>query len=209
MADERDELIRAGRLFDRRGWVEGTGGNLSARAAAGGFWITASGSHKGELTREDFVRVDIDGTLLETGAPGRRPSAEVAIHQTVYRLFPQTGAVYHVHSTEANVVSLFSNGPMLRLAPLEVLKGFRVMEDNPRVEIPLLPNWSNVAQIAADMHARLANSPPPRIPAALIRLHGITVWGPDALTARHYVELLEYILRFMVQARSAGVEEDW
>jgi methylthioribulose-1-phosphate dehydratase len=45
---------------------------------------------------------------------------------------------------------------------------------------------------------------PPQVPALLIRDHGITVWAPSQAAARHYVELVEYIFRYLVSARQVG-----
>ena len=63
--DPRESLIYAATNFYQKGWMVGTAGNLSARLSDGSFWITASGRPKGQLTSEDFVRVDLEGKVLE------------------------------------------------------------------------------------------------------------------------------------------------
>ena len=84
-------MVEAGRSLDLRGWVMGTSGNLSARLDDGTVLITASGKHKGRLTLDDFVAV---GRAGET----RKPSAELTIHEVVYRATPDVRAVVHAHS---------------------------------------------------------------------------------------------------------------
>jgi len=197
--DPRFELIDAARHFYSKDWMVGTAGNLSARLADGSFWITASGRSKGELTANDFVRVALDGKVLESAGNGK-PSAETSIHQTIYTLFPESQACYHVHSIEANLVSRFTNGDDLPLPCLEMLKGLGVWEENPKVTMPVFENNLEVSQIAANISDRLGITPP-KIPALLIRDHGITVWANSLLAARNYIELVEYIFRYMVAAR--------
>lgn len=194
MTDPREELAAAARHFYGRGWMVGTAGNLSARAADGTVWITASGRAKGRLTPADFVRVDLQGRVLEPA--GARPSAETAIHLAIYERF-EAAACYHVHSIPANLVSRFTAEPALALPPLEMLKGLGVMGEEPRVAIPVLSNHADVSRIASDLRAL----PPPQVPAFLIRDHGLTTWAASAEAAFHHVELFEYIFAYMVEAR--------
>jgi methylthioribulose-1-phosphate dehydratase len=111
MSDPRLQLIAAAQYFHDRGWMLGTAGNLSARSTAGGFWITASGKSKGELTELDFLRMLPDGSM-EKPVEGLKPSAETSIHEAIYAVFPEAQACYHVHSVEANLVSNFTQAAM-------------------------------------------------------------------------------------------------
>src|SRR3569623_2098762 len=94
IARQADALIGAGRFFDRRGWVPATGGNFSARLSPEHVLITASGVHKGELTREDLLVADLEGRPLEAG---RKASYETGLHMQLYRFSAMVGAVLHVH----------------------------------------------------------------------------------------------------------------
>ena len=201
--DERKKLITAARLFYQRGWMVGTAGNLSARQADGSFWITASGKAKGELTTRDFVRVHGDGKV-EAPYPNLKPSAETSIHQAIYSLFPEAMACYHVHSIEANLVSMFAKSEdTLHLPPLEMLKGLGIWQENPCCQMALFNNHLDVTKIASKIEVRFRNHPP-KIPALLIRNHGVTVWGASPETALNYIELAEYIFRYMVAAHQMG-----
>lgn len=66
--------------------------------------------------------------------------------------------------------------------------------------MPVFENNLEVRQIASKISDRLRITPP-KIPALLIRDHGITVWATSLLAARNYIELVEYIFRYMVAAR--------
>ena len=203
-ANPRFELIEAARYFYHQNWMVGTAGNLSARQADDSFWITASGKSKGELTQNDFVRVTVDGKVLEQGSADVKPSAETIIHQTIYTLFPSACACYHVHSIEANLVSHFTSGDEIPLPNLEMLKGLGVWEDSPQVFLAVFENDLEVTKIADAIFFRFKPTLP-KIPALLIRDHGITVWANSVSAARNYIELLEYIFRYMVAARQVGI----
>ena len=204
--DPRPTLITAAGHFYQLGWMVGTAGNLSARLPDGSFWITASGRNKGQLGISDFIRIAPDGTVLEQPSPDVRPSAETSIHQAIYSLFSDAKACYHVHSIEANLVSHFADGDALPLPPLEMLKGFGVWEEHPIVAMPVFANHLEVPRIASDICERFQAESPP-LNALLIRNHGVTVWASSPEIAHNYLEVAEYIFRYMVAARKVGIEE--
>ncbi|HEY9892755.1 MAG TPA: methylthioribulose 1-phosphate dehydratase [Candidatus Sericytochromatia bacterium] len=204
--DPRPTLIAAASHFYHLGWMVGTAGNLSARMPDGSFWITASGRNKGHLSTDDFLRLAIDGKVLEQPSLETRPSAETSIHQAIYSLFPDAQACYHVHSIEANLVSHFSEGDALPLPPLEMLKGLGVWEENPtNVAMPVFANHLEVPRIASEICDRFRTASPP-INALLIRNHGVTVWASSPEGATNYLEVAEYIFRYIVAARKVGIE---
>lgn len=73
-ASVTEQLIAVGEAFYSRNWVLGTAGNFSAVVSHDPFQlaITASGAHKGALTKADFLQVDQVGRSHE---PNRQPSA--------------------------------------------------------------------------------------------------------------------------------------
>ncbi|HSS52596.1 MAG TPA: methylthioribulose 1-phosphate dehydratase [Thermoanaerobaculia bacterium] len=203
--DPRTVLAAAARLFYDRGWMWGTAGNLSQRLPDGSFWITASGKAKGRLTPADFLRVAPGGEVVEKGRPSDRPSAEISLHDAIYRLIPEAGACFHVHSIPANVAARLAEGNDLRLPPLEMLKGLGIWDQDPHVTLAVFPNHLYVPAIAVELVARFAETPP-QVPGFLIRDHGLTVWGPDAEAALHHVELFEYIFGYIAAARAARLD---
>ncbi|MBO3462671.1 methylthioribulose 1-phosphate dehydratase [Aetokthonos hydrillicola Thurmond2011] len=207
--DPRPTLIATARQFYEMGWMVGTAGNLSARMPDGNFWITASGRPKGRLTNDDFVLMTLNPcqgqvSLAPTQPNSHRsPSAETSIHAVIYTLFPDAQACYHVHSIEANLVSRFVSSDTLPLPPLEMLKGLGVWEENPQVAIPVFANRLKVPLIASEICDRFKVTTP-QIPALLIRDHGVTVWASSLESASNYIEIVEYIFRYMVAARKIG-----
>ncbi len=203
--DPRTVLAAAARLFYERGWMWGTAGNLSLRLADGSFWITASGKAKGRLAAADFLRIAPGGEVLERGRPDDRPSAETSLHDAIYRLVPQAGACFHVHSIPGNVAARLAQGDDLRLPPLEMIKGLGVWDQDPHVSLAIFPNRLHVPRIAEELLTRFAVAPP-QVPGFLIRDHGLTTWGKDAEAALHHVELFEYVFGYMAAARTAGLD---
>ncbi|MEM7727528.1 MAG: methylthioribulose 1-phosphate dehydratase [Cyanobacteria bacterium P01_A01_bin.45] len=200
LTQPRPGMITAARHFYQQGWMMGSAGNLSARMPDGSFWITASGKFKGDLQLGDFVKVLSSGEV-SISVYDVKPSAETIIHQTIYALFPEVYACYHVHSVEANLVSSIVPKTQLHLPPLEMLKGIGVLQENPDCVIPIFTNHSQISLIAEDIKQHFSINPP-QIPALLIRNHGLTVWAPTQEKARNYIEIMEYIFRYMVAAAS-------
>ncbi len=203
LTDARLELIASARHFYQQGWMVGTAGNLSVRLSDGSFWITASGRSKGELNEGDFVRIYPDGRVEQPVADAK-PSAETAIHQVIYGLFPEANSCYHVHSVEANLVSQFVESDTLPLPPLEMLKGLGIWEEKPSCVMAVFANHLQIDRIATEIKERF-NTSCPQLPALLIRDHGVTVWASSPKEARNRIELVEYIFRYMVAARRLGV----
>lgn len=201
----RNQLITAARQFYQLGWMVGTAGNLSGRKDADTFWITASGKSKGKLRELDFVRLNLAGEMIETPSPTNKPSAETSIHTAIYNLFPEAQACYHVHSVEANLVSKFVQGDSLPLPSIEMLKGLGVWKENPEVKMPVFANHLEVPKIAAEIIERFSQTKP-EIPALLILNHGVTVWADSCEKAEHYVEICEYLFRYIVTAFQAGLD---
>ena len=67
-------VLAAAKDMLRRGLVEGTAGNISARREDGNLVITPSSVDYGDMTIEDLVVVDADGTWCRppTAEPRRR-----------------------------------------------------------------------------------------------------------------------------------------
>jgi methylthioribulose-1-phosphate dehydratase len=181
------EMIEAGAMFHRRGWVPATGGNFSARLASDRVLITASGIHKGELKPGDFLVADMDGRPLETG---RKASYETGLHMQAYRFNPSIGAVLHVHSIANTVLS--------RRLDRIVLTGYELQKILPgapdpasTVEIPVFGNDQDIARLSAQVDAHMKERL--RVPAYLIAGHGLYAWGDNVAQARHRVEALEFM----------------
>lgn len=199
----RAALVAIAQAFYARGWMAGTAGNLSARADNEHFWITASAKPKGRLDEGDFLLIRIaDGAVAENVVAGNKPSAETAIHRALYQLFPEAQACVHGHSVDACLATATATADALPLPALEMLKGFGIWEENPRVALPVFANTLDVAAIAQAISQRFRAQPPP-LSALMIRGHGATVWGATPQQAFDRAECLEFIFSYI--ARGGGV----
>ncbi len=89
----RDEIASTIDTIYRFRMTTTSGGNLSIRSPEGDVWITPARVDKGQLTREDIVRVQLDGTL-----EGRhRASSEYPFHRAIYDVASDIQAIVHAH----------------------------------------------------------------------------------------------------------------
>lgn len=192
-------LTRSATEFYRRGWMLGTGGNLSVALTGEPFrfLVTASGRPKGELTPDGFVEVDRDGLRLDHTAP--KPSDETLIHAALYRE-TGAGAVYHVHQVSAAVAStLDEEAGFIEWQDVEMLKGIGIPARE-RARLPIIDNEPNIPALAEMVVAALQ----PGMPAVMIRRHGIYTWGASAADAHRHVEILEYLFQYRCGLAAAG-----
>jgi len=199
----RAALVEVARDFHARGWMAGTAGNLSARTDDGHFWITASGKPKGRLDEGDFLLVRIaDGEVVEQTQAGNRPSAETAIHRTIYALFPGARACMHGHTVSACLAATRAKpkAKSLRLPPLEMIKGFDIWQQKPKVDLPLFDNFLDVSRLASEIDKRLRKAAP-AMTALMVRDHGPTVWGASLQQTYDRFEVLDFILNYCTHTR--------
>ncbi len=182
-------LIEAGKRLDARGWAPATSGNYSARLDDGSIALTVSGRHKGRLTSDGIMRVDLDGQPLTTG----KPSAETDLHLAIYRLFPEAGAVLHGHSPQAVGLSRATDADGIILAGHEMLKAYPGHTTHEaEVWLPIVENNQDMAVIEAAIRPALLA--PGAIPAYLIRSHGLYAWGRDVDEAERVLEATEWMI---------------
>lgn len=181
------ELISAGELFHRRGWVPATGGNFSARLSSDRMLITASGWHKGELQEDAFLVAGMDGRPEDAG---RKVSYETLLHCQVYRFDARVGSVLHTHSIPNTVLS--RQRESIRLSGYELLKLLPgIQTHDATVEVPVFENDQDIARLAGKVDEAMKRRP--GMPAYLISGHGLYAWGDSIAQARHRVEALEFM----------------
>ena len=91
----KQDLIDAARELLRRGLVEGTSGNLSARLPDGNVVLTPSSYPYERMTTDDLVVTDLDGERVGGERP---PTSEKALHLACLRAHADIGAVIHSHA---------------------------------------------------------------------------------------------------------------
>jgi methylthioribulose-1-phosphate dehydratase len=195
-----EAIVAAGRRLDRLGLVPATAGNISVRLPGDRVAITRSGFHKGFLTAEAVMLVDLDGRPLD---PSLRPSAETGLHCGILRRFPEARAVLHGHSV-ANTVLSRAAREEIRLAGYELLKAFPgLATHDAEAAVPVFDNSQDIAALQAEVDRRWDAMPDPP-PGYLIRGHGSYVWAPDMPAALARMEALEMMLACELEERRRG-----
>ncbi|MEJ5338283.1 MAG: methylthioribulose 1-phosphate dehydratase [Aquificaceae bacterium] len=188
MHAEVSELIEIGRVLHSRGWLPASGGNLSARLGEDKVLITASGSHKGHLTREDFVIVNLKGDVMEGS---KKPSAETFLHLLVYRAFPEVNSVLHVHSVNSTLISRVSKGDVW-LEGYELLKAFDgIKTHETSLCVPVFENSQHMEELSKLVEGRLREG---KFYGFLLKSHGLYTWGRSIREAYIRLEAFEFLL---------------
>jgi len=88
----------------RLGLVWGASGNMSMRADADSFFITASGKSLGDITGRDVVRCRID-----KDKPVKNASMEWGLHRGIYRNRSDACAVFHSQPPYSTLIACAKN----------------------------------------------------------------------------------------------------
>ncbi|MCQ4287170.1 methylthioribulose 1-phosphate dehydratase [Pseudomonas stutzeri] len=182
-------IIDAGRFLYGRGWSPATSSNYSARLTSAEALLTVSGKHKGQLTVDDLLAVDMNGRSLEEG---KKPSAETLLHTQLYRWQPEIGAVLHTHSVNATVLSRVCLSDSLVFADYELQKAFSgIATHEAQVVVPIFDNDQDIERLAARVQPWLDEHPD--CVGYLIRGHGLYTWGAQMNDALRQIEAFEFL----------------
>ena len=190
-------IIDAGRFLYDRGWSPATSSNYSARLSSTEALLTVSGKHKGQLTPDDLLAVDMDGRSLEDG---KKPSAETLLHTQLYRWRPEIGAVLHTHSVNATVLSRLCLSDSLEFADYELQKAFSgVATHESQVTVPSFDNDQDIERLASRVQPWLDRHPD--CVGYLIRGHGLYTWGAQMRDALRQIEAFEFLFECELKMR--------
>lgn len=213
-ADAIDRLRAIGREFHARCWSLGTSSNYSVVASRAPLelLVTASGKDKSALTRDDFVRVDAAGRVVD--GSGRRSSAETLLHCTLAGMIPSVGAVLHTHSVWGTILSKadLPRGS-LRIAGYEMLKGLEgIGTHDTAEEVPIFANTQDMVELSVRLRRHFAGSDwtaegRPPCHGFLLSGHGLYTWGRDLAEARRHVEIFEFLFECVARARTLSPVE--
>jgi L-fuculose-phosphate aldolase len=187
----RLDLVRYGQMLHQQGFVAATDGNLSVRLDSERVMTTPTGFSKGMLQPEDMVIVDLRGEKL-SGA--NKPTSEIDMHLTIYRMRPDVGAVVHAHPCTATG---FASAGIALDKPLcsEIVVTLG--------SVPLAP-------YATTGTMELSESLSPFIPshnAILMANHGVVTYGADLAQAYMRMESVEHYAKVVLAVRQLGTAQ--
>ena len=189
------ELAAFGRFAAGHDWVPATSGNFSRRLDSQHIAITRTGVDKGAIGAADLAVV----ALNEPVPAG--VSAETPLHVARYRADAKIGAIVHIHSVAATVLSrvdcVDGAAALEGFEMHKALAGFTTHESV--VRIPIFKNAQDTAELARHVEERLAGGC--EVPGYLLAGHGLYAWGESMEVARRHVEALEFLLRCALEER--------
>ena len=107
----RDQIMQTMDRIYRYRMTTTSGGNLSIRDDAGDIWISPARIDKGNLKRDDIVRVRADGSVEGP----HRPSSEFPFHKAIFQARPDVRAIVHAHPVALVAFSICGQTPNTRL----------------------------------------------------------------------------------------------
>lgn len=189
-----EDLCRYGRILYDNNWSPATSSNYSVRLNADTCALTSSGKHKGELTPEDILVVNMQGEPLTSG----KPSAETLLHTQLYQRDANIGAVLHTHSPTVVLLSQVWAQDSLSLTGWELQKAFAGETTHEgTVTFPIIANDQDIARLASDVEQSMKNNGQGH--AYLIRGHGVYTWGKDLVECFRHLEAIEHLLGYQLE----------
>lgn len=183
-------VLDAAKDMLRRGLVEGTAGNISARRADGNVVITPSSVDYRDMRLDDLVLVDADGSVLQA-AEGRSPSSEMQLHLACYRAFDDVGSVIHSHPVWATMFAIAHESIPACIDEFAVYCGGDVRCTDYAA--------SGTPDVGANAVKALEGRG-----AALIANHGLVAVGPRPDKVLHITALVERTAQIVWGARALG-----
>ncbi|ASL17261.1 L-fuculose-phosphate aldolase [Mycobacterium intracellulare] len=183
-------VLDAAKDMLRRGLVEGTAGNISARRADGNIVITPSSVDYRDMQLDDLVLVDPGGSVLQA-ADGRSPSSEMQLHLACYSAFDDIGSVIHSHPVWATMFAIAHEPIPACIDEFAVYCGGDVRCTEYAA--------SGTADVGTNAVAALEGRG-----AALIANHGLVAVGPRPDKVLHVTALVERTAQIVWGARALG-----
>jgi L-fuculose-phosphate aldolase len=184
----RAEIIAVGRKLWERKYVDGAGGNISARLNSEYVLCTPTMLSKGDLQPADTCLTDLDGNIL---AGDRLRTSELLLHLEIYRSNPRARAVVHCHPPHATAFALTGSAP-----PNGYMSEFEFFIGPVAVapyETPGTPAFADTIRPFVQLHNTI-----------LLANHGVVCWSDTVTHAEWLAEILETYCTMYLIAQQVG-----
>jgi L-fuculose-phosphate aldolase len=186
--EHRQDIVRVGRLMFEKGWIASNDGNISIRMDDRSILATPAGVSKGMISPDDLILCDMEGNQVSGEG---RPTSEILMHLTIYRMRPDVHAVVHAHPPVATGFAVAGRPLNLGTLPEVIvalgavpLAGYGV-PGTPALSETLLPYLANYD-------------------AVLLANHGVTAYGADVFRAFFRMDTVEHFARITLVAELLG-----
>ncbi len=184
----RAEIIAVGRKLWERKYVDGAGGNISARLNSEYVLCTPTMLSKGDLQPADICLTDLDGNIL---AGDRLRTSELLLHLEIYRSNPRARAVVHCHPPHATAFALTGSAP-----PNGYMSEFEFFIGPVAVapyETPGTAAFADTIRPFVQLHNTI-----------LLANHGVVCWSDTVTHAEWLAEILETYCTMYLIAQQVG-----
>lgn len=184
----RTEMIASGRKLWQRQYVDGNGGNISARLNSSYVLCTPTMLSKCDLQPADICLTDLEGNIL---AGDRLRTSELLLHLAIYRANPRARAVVHCHPPNATAFAVTATAP-----PNGYLSEFEIFIGPVAIAAYETPGTQAFAETVLPFIADHNT--------ILLSNHGVVCWSDSVTHAEWLVEILEAYCKTLLIARQLG-----
>jgi L-fuculose-phosphate aldolase len=184
----RAEIIRVGRKLWERQYVDGNGGNISARLGTRYVLCTPTMLSKGDLELSDICFLDLEGNVL---AGERSRTSELLLHLEIYKANPKARAVVHCHPPYATAFSITGTTP-----PNGLISEYEIFIGPAAVapyETPGTQAFAETVLPFVQDHNTI-----------LLQNHGLVCWSDTVTHAEWLVEVMDTCCKTYLLAKQIG-----
>jgi L-fuculose-phosphate aldolase len=184
----RREILCVGRKLWERQYVDGNGGNISARLGSKYVLCTPTMISKADMELADICLSDLHGNIL---AGNDKPTSELYLHLEIYKTNPRARAVVHCHPAHATAFAATGSAP-----PNGFITEFELFIGPVAVapyETPGSLGFARMVRPFALHHNTI-----------LLTNHGIVCWATTATQAEWLVEIFENYCKALLIAQQIG-----
>lgn len=171
----KEEIIRTGKKLWQRQYVDGNGGNISARISPRWVICTPTMISKADVKADDISLVDLESSQI----CGDRPrTSEILLHLEIYKAVPEAKAVIHCHPPYATAHAIAGVIPQGNLLPeQEVFVGPVALTP---YETPGTIEFARTILPVVKKHNTI-----------LLQNHGVVSWADTITHAEWLIEVIE------------------
>lgn len=185
---QREDIVRIGRMMYERGWIAGSDGNISVRLDSERILATPTGMCKGRMDPDDLIVCDNDGNRI---SGSRERSTEMAMHTAIYRSRPEINGVVHAHPPIATGFAVAGRALNLGIMPELIV----TLGSVPLAEYGLPGTPALVEGMLPFI---------PKFDAILLANHGAVAYGTSVMAAFGRMETVEHLARITLVAEMLG-----
>ncbi len=188
----RQQILKFAHLCHERGLLVAKDGNLSVRLTDQLILCTQAGCHKGLLTEDELVIIDLKGNKVRGIGT---PTSEMALHLACYERRPDVEAIVHAHPPMC-IAHTVAGVSMAQCVLPEVLL---TLGSIPTLHYERTGTNTLAEQVgeAIDKHD-----------AVMMDRHGAVCVGKDLLTAFCNLETMEHTAKVLLAARQLGAVQE-